>query len=232
MEQPILRVVCISDTHLKHNDIIIPSGDILIHCGDFLNFSRNFARTATEFEEFIEFMRIQPHKYKFLIGGNHDLLIDTANPDVKIYIKQIKDAGIIYLNDESYVISNGIAKGYKIYGSPSTGMSGFAFSDSINSELIPLDTDILITHVPPYKILDKAGKGSTAKNVGDKNLRKKVKQIKPSIHVFGHIHESYGYIKAKYSESTKKTIFVNCSIQSNKNELNEPYIIEIPIKSK
>ena len=31
----ILRIVCISDTHGKTKDMVLPSGDVLVHAGDF-----------------------------------------------------------------------------------------------------------------------------------------------------------------------------------------------------
>jgi Icc-related predicted phosphoesterase len=49
--------------------------------------------------------------------------------------------------------------------------------------------DILVTHCPPYKILDKADSG---KHGGSKALRNKVLEIKPKFHLFGHIHEGSG----------------------------------------
>ena len=30
------RLVCISDTHLRHRDLLVPAGDVLVHCGDVL----------------------------------------------------------------------------------------------------------------------------------------------------------------------------------------------------
>ena len=30
-----VRVVVISDTHTSHRQLVLPDGDILIHCGDF-----------------------------------------------------------------------------------------------------------------------------------------------------------------------------------------------------
>jgi Icc-related predicted phosphoesterase len=51
---------------------------------------------------------------------------------------------------------------------------------------------LLITHGPPYGILDN---GKSGKNVGSKHLLEVVKKIKPRYHIFGHIHESTGMNK-------------------------------------
>jgi len=59
-------------------------------------------------------------------------------------------------------------------------------------KLIPNDTDILITHGPPYGILDKTFQNS---DVGCVNLLEKVEIVQPKYHIFGHIHEGFGTSK-------------------------------------
>jgi Icc-related predicted phosphoesterase len=77
-------------------------------------------------------------------------------------------------------------------------------------DAIPKDTDILITHGPPFGHLDIPGGQSI--RVGCEMLRHRVDEIKPKIHVFGHIHGSSGYY---YNGHTH---FINASI------LNEQYL--------
>jgi|SRR5215207_4145555 len=55
--------------------------------------------------------------------------------------------------------------------------------------LIPRNTDILITHSPPFDFLDKTIDGRA---VGSLSLLDFIGQYKPRLHVFGHIHEAYG----------------------------------------
>ncbi|EPS39567.1 hypothetical protein H072_6639 [Dactylellina haptotyla CBS 200.50] len=65
---------------------------------------------------------------------------------------------------------------------------------------IPLDTDILVTHGPPYSHLDgypvSATSVSTGKlantQLGCESLRKTCWRVRPKLHVFGHIHEGRG----------------------------------------
>ena len=59
-------------------------------------------------------------------------------------------------------------------------------------EGVPTDIDILITHAPPYKILDKAIKNNGYDHVGVKAIAKYLEKTKAKIHVFGHIHEAKG----------------------------------------
>ena len=62
-------------------------------------------------------------------------------------------------------------------------------------DLIPDNIDVLLTHGPAYGILDKTI-GQNRGNKGDRadceDLLDKIKQVKPMIHAFGHIHEDYG----------------------------------------
>lgn len=53
---------------------------------------------------------------------------------------------------------------------------------------IPPDTDVLITHQPPYDILDLSDKI----HYGDPFLRQRVMQVHPRLHLFGHIHKAAG----------------------------------------
>eukprot|EP00026_Physarum_polycephalum_P017756 Phypoly_transcript_19088.p1 GENE.Phypoly_transcript_19088~~Phypoly_transcript_19088.p1 ORF type:complete len:151 (+),score=18.92 Phypoly_transcript_19088:146-598(+) len=68
-------------------------------------------------------------------------------------------------------------------------------------DMIPSNTDILITHGPPKGILDRV-EGS---NEGCADLLAAVQRIKPKYHIFGHIHEGYG----EFSDGT--THFINAS---------------------
>jgi Icc-related predicted phosphoesterase len=49
----------------------------------------------------------------------------------------------------------------------------------------------------------------------------RVESVKPKVHAFGHIHESYGWYYNEY------TIFVNASIcNESYAPVNKPYVIE------
>lgn len=58
--------------------------------------------------------------------------------------------------------------------------------------MIPENTDILVTHGPPYGVLDL---NMHKQHTGCKDLLNQVLKIKPKLHVFGHIHEGYGVFK-------------------------------------
>jgi len=57
---------------------------------------------------------------------------------------------------------------------------------------IPKNVDVLITHTPPFGILDKTKSGI---NAGCEDLLREIERIKPKVHIFGHIHDGYGMIE-------------------------------------
>lgn len=179
------RIVCLSDTHNRNEQIIVPDGDILIHAGD-----ATIRGTIDEIVLFNEWFANLPHQYKIFVAGNHDWLFETNNR----FARKLLDSSIHYLQDSSVKIEN-----LKIYGSPwQPRFFDWAFNLNRGAELaekwklIPDDADILITHGPPFGILDEVPRRYFVENTGCEDLRKRVETIRPKLHVFGHIHCGYG----------------------------------------
>ena len=87
-------------------------------------------------------------------------------------------------------------------------------------DLIEHDVDVLITHGPPYGILDKTIHEQT--HVGCEELKKCVLRLKPKLHVFGHIHEGYGTYRMG------DTVFINaCILNVHYQPVNKPIIVEL-----
>lgn len=204
-----MKIVVISDTHGQHEDITLPKkkGDIIIHAGDCSS-----TGTASQIEDFLIWYGGLNYKLKILIAGNHDWGFDQ-NP--KKYEEMAKQYGVTYLNDSGITY-----KKIKIWGSPvSPTFCDWAFNRSRTIEesmtegaqklkhpyignhwdLIPLDTDILITHGPPYGIMDYTVYDRL--NVGCSVLSYKIHQIKPKLVIFGHIHEARGVLAYKIDEN-------------------------------
>ena len=205
--QIVMQLTLISDTHGLHNQLRLQGGDMLVHAGDVT--SRG---TEEEVVDFLTWFEAQPYKYKIFIAGNHDWFFERESSE---YIQSLLPESIIYLNDSGVTIN-----GFKIWGSPiQPTFFNWAFNrergKAINKhwELIPNDIDILITHGPPFGILDKTIRGET---VGCEMLLQRITTIQPKLHVFGHIHEGYGIQSA-----TSK--FVNASVLNHKYQMiNKP----------
>jgi len=205
-----MKITFISDTHNKHEDLILDTGDILVHCGDLTH--RGSRKDVLKFAKFIA---KQKFKHKIVIAGNHDFCFeDDRKEEAQAYFT---DHGIIYLNDSGAEID-----GIKFWGSPiQPEYHDWAFNKKRGEEIkkhwdyIPEDTDILITHGPPYGILDRCHNGES---VGCEELLKRVREIAPQIHAFGHIHEDYG---VKDLHGTK---FINASSLNIKYEYQNPPI--------
>lgn len=198
-----MKIICISDTHGFHRSIDVPDGDILIHAGDI---DPSFG-SRTHLIDFNDWLGELPHKDKILIAGNHDTIFESRPYIIKDFI-----TNATYLKNSSTTVC-----GLKIFGSPHTIPFAGAFN-TVEFEIskiwkkIPEDTDIVVTHGPPKMILDKTHYGD---NAGDGYLYARIREIKPKLHVFGHIHESYGVYKSDFG-----TTFVNAAIMGK--ELNEP----------
>lgn len=198
-----MKVTLISDTHTKHRNCEnnLPGGDLLIHAGDFMN-SGYVVREAEEFFDW--FNAIDNYDTKVLIAGNHDRMMQIDPERMLGLLTGYKT--IEYLQDEEMVLYFDGPNGdypednIRIYGSPwQPEFYNWAFNLPRNGEemkarwdAIPERTDILVTHGPPYGYLDIPG-GQTTLRVGCEMLRYRVDEIRPKIHVFGHVHGSYGH---------------------------------------
>ena len=208
-----MKIVFISDTHNMHDDLFVPEGDMVIHSGDVCN-----RGTRNEAVDFLIWFSKLPHRYKIFIAGNHDFIFENSPKLMEEGIPK----NIFYLNDSMVEV-----EGIKIWGSPiSPWFHNWAFNRQRGAEikqhwdLIPNDTDILITHGPPEGIMDKTI--YTQENVGCKDLLNKVNQISPKIHCFGHIHEGYGI------KEIGETTFINASsVDINYKMNNKPIIKSI-----
>lgn len=217
-----LKTTFISDTHTQHRKLNLKGGDLLIHAGDLS--SRGYKK---ELEDFLEWFTAQPYKHKVFISGNHDFCFQDIPQWCKETIQQYTDDSVHYLQDSGVTI-----EGYKIWGSPwQPWFYNWAFNLQRGPQLkekwdlIPRDTDILITHGPPYGFHDFTTYDK--KHVGCEELIKAIHEIKPKINVFGHIHEAAGH--SIYND----TLFVNASVLNLKYDLvNQPVNIEFDSEKK
>ena len=181
-----MKTWVISDTHGWHKSLQVPEGiDTIIHAGDSTN-AFNLYTNIPEFHDFKIWFLDLPIKNKILIAGNHD-----AWATKRYNIDDLKSQNVIYLEHEAAIV-----EGKTIFGSPYTPTFGnwhFMKDRAKLSrywEILGTNIDILITHGPPKGILDLTeNRDYTLEQVGDGALYKKVIKVKPTYHIFGHVHD-------------------------------------------
>lgn len=203
-----MKIVIISDTHGKHEELGHLSGDVLIHCGDVENL---FERDDHAIEKIDQWFGRQDFDHILCIGGNHDLALEQR---VKSRVQPFEHA--VFLHDTTTVI-----EGVKFFGSswvPKLNQHAF-FADDKTLEnawaKIPDDVNVLITHTPPAGVLDVSSRGL---ELGCDHLAKHLSALSPMLHCFGHVHASAG------STQHNGTTFVNASsVNSNFKIAHAPF---------
>ncbi|KAK9898374.1 Metallo-dependent phosphatase [Cystobasidium minutum MCA 4210] len=252
------RFVLLSDTHT--HTFPVPDGDVLLHAGDLtergsLKELRVTLDWICSLPHKYKIIIAGNHDYcldsetlKEQMPERYSLYTDSMQ-----LIQDYRESGLIYLEDQSVELpvsssssdSNGHGsddtqssrKTWKIFGSPwSAAFCSMAFniprgdpSRDLYSR-IPDSTDILLTHGPPYGMLDTIVHGR--RSVGCDKLLERLQTGLPNLklHIWGHIHESRGVIldeQGKYGSKSlqsssegeqtdgsgkrKATIFVNAA---------------------
>lgn len=217
---------CVSDLHgyLPETE----GGDLLIVAGDLT--ARD---TEYQHDNFFVWLNNQSYTKKIFIAGNHDNYIQNNNEK---FIKTLEKSDLEYLCDSGTEF-----RGFKIWGSPwSAAFEGMnphcmAYTMAVGCDtdqwleekwqLIPRDTDILITHSPSFGNYDwvKNRDGTIGPSVGSMSLWLHCLDIRPKLHVFGHIHEAYGH-----SVHANGIHLVNAShVNERYQPVNKPIRIEL-----
>lgn len=218
-----MKIVCVSDTHGYFP--LIPKCDLLIHAGDLTN-----QGTENEVRRGLEWLSGCASEV-ILVPGNHDVLFQR---DYSTAYKMARDVGVKVLIDQEVIVN-----GLLVYGSPwQPWFLDWAFNapraEVIGDEFmqekwaqIPVDTDILVTHVPPYGTGDLVGGISTAgggRHIGCPALEARLPDLLPALrlHVFGHCHSGYG-VYQKWGR-----LAVNASIcDEGYNQANAPITVHL-----
>jgi len=232
-----MKITFLSDTHTLHNEVSIEPCDIFCYCGDATNIGG-----LVDWISFFEWMRQIPARHIVWIAGNHDksldkqLMLNTSDSVVRLINTQayndlrklIADlpAHIHYLENKSVTI-----EGINFYGTPVSPAfgQGWAFNrirgEAIAKEWakIPKNTNILLTHSPPYAILDYVeGRykrfPEEDQHTGCEELLNRIKFSLPQLKIsaFGHIHGNTGFVY-KYVSQKRTVCFVNACLIENGN---------------
>jgi len=205
-----MKIICFSDTHGQHRRMPeIPECDVLIFAGDIMSGGHDMS----ELISFNAWLGKKKAAHRIVIAGNHDFLFE-----------RYPDQSRAMLSNATYLENSGVTiDGLNFWGSPYTpSFYNWAFmadrGEAIQKhwDLIPDNTDVLITHGPPFGILDTTWLHSP-EHLGCVNLLEAVVRVKPKLHVFGHIHGGHGKVESDAG------IFCNASM------LNEAYDMVYPV---
>ncbi len=188
------RVTVISDTHWRHQDLELPAGDILIHCGDMFNISSD----KSQIRSIDAWFGKQRFAHRLCTGGNHDLELES---ETARHPQPFRNAH--FLKQELVEV-----RGLRIFGAPwvpdlprhAFFKSGAALAEAWAQ--VPAGIDILVTHTPPKGILDMS---SSNRSFGCAALAREMGRIAPRVHCFGHVHASAGH------RQIGETLFINAA---------------------
>ena len=129
-------IFAFSDTHGHHRALQVPEdADIIICAGDAVEDDLK----GVEYDDFIAWFASLPAKWKLFVPGNHELSFSRNR--YQTIVQKVEAAGILILQ-EAVEDCDGV-----VIGSVSRDAR-------IADEYIPDDIDILVTHWPPYGMLD------------------------------------------------------------------------------
>lgn len=189
-----IRVALVSDTHMRHERLVVPEVDVLVSCGDFTK-----RGTREETVTFLDWMARQPARARVVCAGNHDFFAQHEPEGIR---RLCAERGVTYLENEGADVL-----GLRVWGSPVTPVfRSMAFNVPRGGrirevwERIPVGLDLLVTHGPPKGIGDQTFLGM---RVGCDDLRDVVAARAPRVHAFGHIHEDPGEFYAAEAPGTR-----------------------------
>lgn len=232
-----MRIVTLSDTHCQGSDVAVPDGDVLVHAGD-----HTFRGTQGEVDDALQWLDALPHRHKLLVAGNHDWFFDPDMPtsfrgwslrrSLPVDELLARYPRLTYLQDSGVDVD-----GLRFWGSPwQPYYWGWAFNFPQYPsgeprrawEKIPADTQVLITHSPPFGILDTNEEDPQRPN-GCPALRARVNELLGlRLHIFGHIHEGYGQQDVAAPPDSHIVSFINASICTREyRPTNPPIVIDL-----
>jgi Icc-related predicted phosphoesterase len=184
-----MNLYIISDTHNLLHEIdldSIPKDAILIHAGDAMTGGKH----PQEILEFAYLWNSIPNR-KYIVPGNHDRHFEKRSSKYwKEYRRIIKGLKV----DQAVTIGN-----TKIWFSPWCRKFRDWSWNKTEDQLveiykkIPKDTNILVTHTPPFGTLDVNTHGERC---GSEALTLAINNLPElKLVICGHIHESRGYVE-------------------------------------
>lgn len=214
-----MKIVATSDTHFPFDPKAVPDGDVFVLAGDLMN-----EGTPAEWHPRLECLAALPHKHKLFVPGNHDYYTQHFRGLARSQLR--REAGVTMVDEvEPWITIDGV----RFLCLPFvTGLPGWArnveedwlyrwLMNTLDFDPAP---DVIVSHSPPYKILDACGKENYGALAYNKWFHDE--GTKPDVWICGHIHESYG------TERIERTDFYNvCMCNEQYKQVNPPMVIEL-----
>jgi predicted phosphodiesterase len=150
-----------------------------------------------------------------------------------------KARGITFLNEGMHSFTLESGANFSVYATPYTPLySTSAFKYEVKEDRFNLQeqissedgivsvaktpvpdwpgVDLMITHGPPYGVLDTCKKGT---NAGCENLSRALGRARPRLHCFGHVHEGYGAKILKWEDRTTRPLSQDFGGKSRKENM-------------
>ncbi|MEZ4221991.1 MAG: metallophosphatase domain-containing protein [Polyangiaceae bacterium] len=219
-----MRIVAVADTHLYHAELRVPQGDVFIHAGDLCR-----SGELRELVRALDWMNELPHRHKLVVAGNHDWAFQREPERARQYLGRVQ-----WLHDSALSID-----GISFWGSPwQPEFGAWAFNLPRGAaladkwSLIPDAVDVLVTHSPPVGIGDNT---KTNGRQGCEDLLARIEQVRPRLHLFGHIHEDGGAWRVGETTHANVTTW-ECERAPTVIDLEPgaaaPVLIDVPARSR
>lgn len=227
-----MRLVLTADLHgslptIPDCDILVIAGDV---CPDFL---RQYMRSGDIrvhrgidqqvkwlVDTFVPWLNEVPAAEKVVIAGNHDFALELPSQ-----IPDVFENACHYLMDEGAIVS-----GINFWGTPwCPNLPFWAFyGDDGRLERqyakVPEDTEIFVTHSPPYAHGDKVRMGE---HVGSIHCLRAVRRVRPKLTVTGHIHEAYGWYQVDDEEGQHLQVYNVAHNTVRYEPINAPVVVDL-----
>jgi len=206
-----MRLVAVADTHLFHDELVVPDGDVFVHAGDLCR-----GGDLDELRAALAWIRSLPHAHKVIVAGNHDFAFAEHADEARALASDF-----VYLEDSGATVA-----GLSFWGSPwQPAFNDWAFNLPRGPALaekwalVPDRVDVLVTHGPPLGIGDR---GPVEGRLGCADLLARVRAAAPRLHLFGHIHQDGG------AWPIGPTLFVNATTWESERA---PTVIDIDARA-
>jgi Icc-related predicted phosphoesterase len=190
-----MRYWFISDTHEKHEYLEVPEDiDVVVHCGDEANSVDPYKNVGPS-QKFFDWFDALDIPKKIFVPGNHSTAFREG---------LVKTHSVRPLVDSFRVVAGRTPlTGTTMFGSPWTPAMPRGKKWAYTRKRNTMDQvwrglpycEILVTHGPPKGIMDLTYDTLDSKRLihcGCKSLATTVRNMKPKIHAFGHVHDEKG----------------------------------------